>query len=158
MEILTGYPTKFGECLAFTGYPGQHLDIQWCFCFFLCSTGFLRFRNNAFTGYQKITECCQLDTQLPFNKFPGFPNNSLSISLDFHTSYNVYPITDTDIFFKCNRPLLLSYVKYICECNPSGRGVVFYPEPVAMSTAFCGWSADGAGWPQTWKTWKTWKL
>ena len=41
------------------------------------------------------------------------------------------------------RYLLLSegrtVVKSICECNQSGRMVIFYPEPVAMSTTFCGW-------------------
>ena len=31
-------------------------------------------------------------------------------------------------------------VKCICECNQSGRRVVFYPEPVAMPTTFCGWN------------------
>ena len=29
-------------------------------------------------------------------------------------------------------------VKCICECNQSGRRVVFDPEPVAVSTTFCG--------------------
>ena len=42
-------------------------------------------------------------------------------------------------------PLLLSerqtVVKCICECNQSGRRVVFDPELVAMSTAFCSVSA-----------------
>ena len=28
-------------------------------------------------------------------------------------------------------------VKCICECNQSGRSVVFDSEPVAMSTTFC---------------------
>ena len=31
-------------------------------------------------------------------------------------------------------------VKCICECNQSGCRVSFYPEPVAMSTTFSGWS------------------
>ena len=30
-QTCTGYPTKFGECVSFTGYPGQCFDIQ---CFF----------------------------------------------------------------------------------------------------------------------------
>ena len=33
-------------------------------------------------------------------------------------------------------------VKCICECNQSGRRVVFYPEPGAVSTTFCGWSVN----------------
>ena len=31
-------------------------------------------------------------------------------------------------------------VKCICECNQSGRRVVFDPDSVAMSATFCGWS------------------
>ena len=30
--------------------------------------------------------------------------------------------------------------KCICECNQSRLRVVFYPEPVAMSSALCAWS------------------
>ena len=29
--------------------------------------------------------------------------------------------------------------KCICECNQSRHRVVFYPEPLAVSTTFCGW-------------------
>ena len=49
------------------------------------------------------------------------------------------------LILKANIELLLSegrtVVKCICECNQSGRRVVFYPEPVTMSVTFCGSSA-----------------
>ena len=35
-------------------------------------------------------------------------------------------------------------VKCICECNQSGRRVIFYPEPFAMSTSFCAWCLSAA--------------
>ena len=81
-EILTGYPTKFGERFSFT-------------------TGYLHLQNTAFTYYPKTTECGQLDIQLPFNTFSGFPNDSWLILPESDTSYkfcNGYSRADRDIF------------------------------------------------------------
>ena len=56
----------------------------------------------------------------------------LEIALQGH-----FAIKYTFAISQCYIALLLSQgqtvVKRICECNQSGRGVVFYPEPVAMS-------------------------
>ena len=57
----------------------------------------------------------------------------------FHSYQVAYHLALLMVLTSCSSLLSDGWtaVKYIYECNQSGRRVVFYPEPVAMSTNFC---------------------
>ena len=63
---------------------------------------------------------------------PGKPNSSghVTITQQMLASVIQYLLSEGRTVVKC-----------ICECNQSGRRVVLDPEPVAMSTTFCVWTA-----------------
>ena len=78
------------KCFSFTGSRNQHFLTD-CISNLLvcCSTVYLHFRNNAFGGCLKQQSVINwISNCHPISFLPsGFSNDSLLISLDFHTSY-----------------------------------------------------------------------